>query len=221
MLLYEFVRGSKAHGLSLPSSDTDTGGVFIEPINWLIGLGNDYEKQVTDASNDTVWYSLKFYMNLLLSSNPTVLESLFIDDEFVLYQHPLFNIIKENRQKFVTKDCFKPFIGYAYHQIKKCRSLHKMFLYEDIEKKNILDFAYTFHKQGSSKRLNWLEYRGMKHQYCGLVNIPNMHEMYGMYYDWGNHFLHENLSFEDLWDGYKSIGKYDTINIVNRMKHGG
>ena len=28
LLLYEYVRGSQAYGLSLPTSDEDTGGVF-------------------------------------------------------------------------------------------------------------------------------------------------------------------------------------------------
>jgi len=222
LLLYKYVRGSHSHGLAKDdgTSDVDEGGVFIEPKEWLLGLGRDCLDQVADETNDTVWYALKKYMNMLLSSNPTVLESLFVDDRFVLYEHPLFHVIKENRQKFITKSCFKPFIGYAIEQIKKCRSLHKMFLFEDIERKTVLDFVYTFHRQGSSKILNWLEYRNMKQIYCGLVNIANMHEMYGCFYDWGNHFVQEGLSLEDLMHGYESIDQYDTINLVNRMKGG-
>ena len=29
LLLYEYVRGSQAYGLALPTSDEDTGGVFL------------------------------------------------------------------------------------------------------------------------------------------------------------------------------------------------
>ena len=31
LLLYEYVRGSNAYGLSLPTSDIDTGGVYLMP----------------------------------------------------------------------------------------------------------------------------------------------------------------------------------------------
>ena len=223
LLLYEYIRGSHAYGLEKPdgTSDIDTAGVFIEPKEWLLGLGLDYQEQIADEKNDNVWYSLKKYANLLLSSNPTVLESLFIPERCILFEHPIMTEIKKNRNAFVTKDCFKPFIGYSIEQIKKCRSLHKMFLFEDIERLWPLDFCYTFHKQGSSKIRNWLEYRGLKQQYCGLVNIPNMHDVLGCYYDWGNHFLNEGVTLEDLINGWNDITDYDTIKIVRQIKEEG
>lgn len=202
LLLYKYIRGSHAYGLEKPdgTSDIDEGGVFIEPEEWLLGLGKDNQELVADERNDTTWYSLKKYMNMLLSSNPTVLESLFIDDKFVLYEHPIFTMIKQYRDKFLTKQAFKPLLGYSIEQIKKCRGLNKKIVNPVTERLQPLDFAYTTYKQGSTKILNWLEHRNLKQEYCGLCNIPNMGQIMGVYYDWGQHFLDENITVEDLFD---------------------
>lgn len=202
LLLYKYIRGSHAYGLEKPdgTSDIDEGAVFIEPQEWLLGLGKDIQEQISDERNDTTWYSLKKYMNMLLTSNPTVLESLFIDDKFVLYEHPIFTKIKKNRDKFLTKQAFKPLLGYSIEQIRKCRGLNKKIVNPVTERLQPLDFAYTHFKQGSTKILNWLEHRNLKQEYCGLVNIPNMENHIGVYYDWGQYFLDENITVEDLFD---------------------
>lgn len=222
LLIYEYIRGSHAYGLNMPdgSSDVDTGGVYMAPAEQLIGLGLDYQEQIADEKNDNVWLELNKYMNLLLKSNPTVLESLFIPDRCIIFESPIMSLIKEHRDKFITKDCFKAFGGYSVSQIHKCRGLHKAFVNPITERLWPLDFCYTFHKQGSSKIRNWLEYRGLKQQYCGLVNIPNMHDVLGCYYDWGNHFLNENITINDLINAYNDKTEYDIINIVKQIKGG-
>ena len=220
LLLYEYVRGSHAYGLDLPTSDVDTGGIYMAPAEQLLGLGLDYQDQIASEKNDDTWLELNKFFQLLLKSNPTVLESLFVPERCIKYEHPIMTEIKKYRDKFITKECFKPILGYSYEQIKKCRGLNKRFLQEKIERKGILDFVYTYHKQGSSKIRNWLEYRNLKQKYCGLVNVPNMHDNYSVFYDWGNHFLNENVTFEDLKEAYLDDNVYDTINIVKRLKNG-
>ena len=222
LLLYEYIRGSHAYGLEKPdgTSDIDTGGIFMAPYEQLLGLGLDYQDQISSERNDDTWLELTKYFQLLLKSNPTVLESLFIPEKCILYEHPIMTQIKMHRDKFITKECFKPIIGYSYEEIKKCRGLNKRFLQEKIERKGILDFVYTNYKQGSSKIQNWLEYRNLKQKYCGLANVPNMHDNYAVFYDWGNHFLNEKVTFEDLKEAYKDDNVYDTINIVKRIKNG-
>ena len=229
LLIYSYIRGSHAYGLQKEdgSSDIDTASVFIEPNEWVLGLGLDVQEQIQDERGDNVWYSLKKFMNMLLSSNPTVLESLFIPDRCILYEHPIMTEIKKHRDKFITKACFKPFLGYAYEQIKKARGLHKLFVNPVDTKKESLDFAYTFYNQGSSNIKNWLEYRGLKQQYCGLVNIPNMHDVYGCYYDWGNFFLNEGIDIEPLCDAFRGTDvyddawKYELKDIVAEIKEKG
>ena len=218
LLLYEYVRGSVSQGINTKSSDIDHGGVYLAPAEQLLGLGIDYQDEIKSEKGDDDWMELNKFMRLLLKSNPTVLESLFIDDKYVLYEHPIMTEIKKHRNEFITKECFDAFFGYARCQVHKARGLNKKIVQPIVERKTVLDFCYTFYKQGSTKIENWLDYRGLKQKYCGLVNIPNMMETIGVYYDWGNHFLNENVHIEELYGAYDNIGTYSTTDIITKMK---
>lgn len=211
LLLYEYIRGSQAFGLATETSDTDTGGVFMCPIESLLGLGYDYKEEVASSKHDDVWYEINKFFKLLLSSNPTILEALFVPDDCVLYEHPIMTEIKKNKHLFITKKCFKPFGCYAVSQIEKCRGLNKKIVNPVNERLTPLDFCYTFKGQGSTKIINWLDNRGLKQNYCGLVNVPNMHDMYDLYYDWGLHFQNENITLDDIIDSRKL--NYQNNNI--------
>lgn len=221
-LLYKYIRGSRAYGLEKPdgTSDTDTGGVFLSPVKNLLDLGFNYKDQVSSDRHDDVYLELNKFMRLLLKSNPTVLESLFIPERCILFEDPIMTQIKEHRDKFITKQCFKPIMGYAIEQIRKCRGLHKHFLQEKVERRGVLDFVYTYYKQGSSKINNWLEYRAMKQKYCGLVNVPNMRDAYSLFYDWGNHFLNESITEEMVTNAALDKNEVDLFNLVKRYKAG-
>ena len=190
LLLYKYIRGSQAYGTNTPESDQDEGGIFIAPQEWIDGLGFDYSEEVSDEKHDTVWWELGKFMKLLCTSNPTVLEALFIPDDKVLFEHPIMTEIKKHRDMFVTKACFKPFGGYATSQIAKAQGQNKKIHWDihEMTRKTPLDFCYTFKEQGSQNIQNWLEERGLEQRNCGLVNIPNMHDVYGLYYDFGQHF---------------------------------
>lgn len=198
LLIYEFVRGSHSHGTATETSDIDTGGVYLAPAEQLLGLGLNYQEQIQDEKSDNVWFEFNKFMRLLLKSNPTVLEMLYIPDHCIRYEHPIMTYIKTFRDNFVTKDCFRAFGAYAKSQIQKARGYNKMCVKPIVERKQPLDFAYTFFRQGSTKINNWLEHRGLLQKYCGCVNIPNIETCIGLYYDWGNHFLNEGLTLEML-----------------------
>ena len=189
LLLYRYYRGSQTYGTQKldGTSDWDEGGVYIEPINQVLGLGFDFQDEISDEKHDKVWYGLKKYISLLCTSNPNILESLFIDDEFVIYQHPIISEIKEHRQEFVTKECFKPFVSYAYNQISRCRGYNKLCV-NPIEKRLWpLDFCYTTYKQGTANMREWLQHRGLEQRFCGLVSLNNMPMCYSVFYDFGAH----------------------------------
>lgn len=141
--IYQYIRGSKAHGISTPQSDTDMGGVFVCPNNQLLGLGADYKDEESDEKHDVVYWELNKFARLLTTSNPTVLEALFVDPEFVLVKDPAIVPFLEHRNKFLTKECFNPFGGYAVSQIKKARGLNKMIVQPILERKTPVDFCYV------------------------------------------------------------------------------
>ena len=194
-LLYEYIRGSHLYGLNNEDSDVDSSGLFIAPHDTLLGIGLGYQELVADAKNDNTWYELRKYMHMLMKSNPSIIESLFVPEDKILTKpSPILAELFANKDKFITKQCFNPFVGYAVQQIGKARGLNKKIVNPMHERLTPFDFAYTFYAQGSTKIKNWLENRGLNKDFCGLVHIPNMHDTYGVYYDWGAHFERDGIN---------------------------
>lgn len=188
-ILYEYIRGSQLYHTNVATSDEDHGGIYIMPNDTLLGLGLDYQNEIKDKTNDKCIWELGRFLELALSSNPTVLEALFIPDDKVIYEHPVIKEIRSHRNEFITKKCFAPFGGYAVSQIKKAQGQNKK-IHWDIKqmvRKTPMDFCYTFKNQGSRPMQEWLNARGLDQRNCGLVNVPNMPDIYGVYYDWGQH----------------------------------
>lgn len=193
LLAYKYVRGSTLYNTAIEGiSDVDYGGVFIAPKDIMLGLPEFYEPQVGDEKHDTTYYELGRWVELLIKANPNALESLFIPkDKIVGEIHPAVQLIIDNRDLFVTKECFKSLSGYAVSQIKKCRGLNKKCVQPMVHRKEVLDFCYTFKGQGSQPIGEFLEKYNLKQMYCGLVNIPNMKDVYGVYYDFAAHIFFE------------------------------
>lgn len=223
LLLYRFKRGSLAQGCYIEGkSDIDHCSVYLAPPNQLLGLGFDYQDEVSDDKHDDCAWEFNKFMRLLLKSNPTVLEALFVDDEFVEYEHPIITELKKSRDKFVTKKCFDSFGAYAVSQIKKARSLNKKVLHDaegHIERKGVMDFCYTFHKQGSTKILKWLANRGLRTEYCGLNKIPNMRDSYGVFYDWGRHFEECRYTPDEAIQYLLTLEENNTNKLLNDSKY--
>jgi predicted nucleotidyltransferase len=211
LVLYEYMRGSTVYGTSTPQSDIDYGGVYLEPINQVLGLGLDFQDEISDDKHDKVWYSLKKYLNLLLTSNPNILESLFIDEKFVIYEHPIITELKKHRQEFVTKDCFNSFIGYAIAQIRRARGYNKMCVQPITERKEPLDFCFTPYKQGSACMREWLAARGLEQKYCGLVSLNNMPDTFGVYYDFGAHNHNKYKTYREFVNNEKYFDFCDSV----------
>lgn len=216
-LLYEYVTGSHLYSLNNKDSDVDTKGLYLAKKESVLGLGIDYQPLVSDERHDNNWFEIGNFCNLLLKSNTSVLEALFVPESKIITPPsdiimPLF----ENRNEFITKECFKPFIGYAKQQIAKARGLNKKIVNPMTKRLTPFDFAYTFYKQGSTKISNWLENRGLNKDFCGLVHIPNMHDTYGVYYDWGAHINHYNIKYDDM---EKAMFGTSLIRIILGLGH--
>ena len=196
-IAYEYRRGSHMYHLNVATSDEDTGGVFICPQSYLYGLRSDYPEQVADEKNDTVFYEFGRWIELLLKSNPTALESLFAPEDCIIGEvHPAVQFVLDHKEMFLSKECFKTFYGYAVSQIGKARGLNKKIVNPVEKRLDILDFCYTFKNQGSQPIKEFLDNNNLKQKYCGLVNVPNMRDTYGLYYDFAAHYKFEEYESE-------------------------
>jgi hypothetical protein len=198
LIILECISGSKAYGLDTPESDTDIKGVFLLARNEFYGL--DYTPQVSNPSNDIVYYEFGRFMELLSLNNPNILELLNSPEQAVLYKHPFLDEI--GPQLVLSKLCKDTFGKFAISQIKKAKGLKKKIVNPvDKKRKSVLSFCYVNYEQGSVPLLKYLEIRKWEQEDCGLVNIPHMKNIYGLYYgkSLGYSGIIKNESSNDIW----------------------
>lgn len=188
LIVLECISGSKAYGLDTPTSDTDIKGVFVLPKQDYYGL--NYIEQVNNESNDIVFYELKRFMELLSYNNPNILELLNSPPQAVLYKHPFLEEIETER--ILSKLCKDTFGKFAFSQIKKAKGLKKKIVNPmSKERKDILAFCYINYQQGAIPLTKFLEIKHWKQENCGLVKIPHMKDLYGLYHE-------ENTKFQGI-----------------------
>ncbi len=198
LIILECISGSRAYKLDTPKSDTDIRGVFVLPKKDFYGL--NYIAQVNDETNDTVYYELGKFMELLALNNPNILELLNTPEHAVLYKHPLLEILKP--ELILSKKCRDTFGKYAYSQIKKAKGLEKKILNPmEKERKGALSFCFAMDGKKSIPLLEFLKSNQLKQENCGLAKIPNMKNMYGLFH--GEEF------------GFSGIVKKETSNDVS------
>lgn len=199
-LIFESYRGSFAYGTYIEGvSDKDKVGVYIQPLDDIIGF-KTYVPQVQDTKGDCVYYELNRFVELLSVSNPTMLETLFFDNDCIIYKHPVFDHLLEVRDKFVTKLCKNSFFGYAKQQITKATGLDKKQNWEKdkITRKEPINFCYVIDGYNTTPLVNFLEKNKMDQKFCGVTNIAHARDMYALFYDWEAHnCFSEMISKED------------------------
>jgi len=179
IIIFECLSGSQAHGLATAESDIDIKGVFVLPADEYFGL--NYVGQVSNETNDIVYYELKRFVELLSKSNPNILELLYTPDESVRKINPVFEAFRS--MNLLSKQCKDTFGGYALTQVRKAKGLNKKVLNPvEKERKSVLDFCFVYHEQGSIPILTFLKMQNIDQSKCGLAKIPHMNEMYGLYH---------------------------------------
>jgi predicted nucleotidyltransferase len=200
LILFEVISGSKSFGLNTPTSDTDIKGVYYLPKEKFFGL--DYIPQISNETNDEVYYEIGRFVELLIKNNPNILEILASPDDCILYKHTLMEHLK--LEDFLSKLCKDSFAGYAVTQIKKARGLNKKIVNPmPKEKKSLLDFCYVLEDYKTVAATEFLQENNWNQEQIGLVNLPNSREMFAM-------FLDENKTL-----GYKGIIQKENSNEVS------
>jgi uncharacterized protein len=185
LLIFEAITGSKAYGLDTATSDTDIRGVFILPKNMFYGL--EYTAQVNNETNDIVYYELRRFMELLSKNNPNILELLSTPENYVLYKHPVMEMLKP--ELFVSKLCEQSFANYAFTQIKKAYSLEKKIVQPvEEERKSVLDFCFVYEDKETVGLKQFLAVKGLDEAKLGLASISHLRDCYNLYYSEVNQY---------------------------------
>lgn len=135
-LIALFRVGSHLYGTNAPTSDEDFEGLFIEPPEYVIGVKNisevDLSTNKTNERNtsddvDYKLYTVKTFFKLAANANPNKLEWFFIPDSNIVQQHPIWSLIRDHRHLFVSKKLLHSFSGYAMSQRKKLAGKKKRY----------------------------------------------------------------------------------------------
>lgn len=198
-LIFKAIVGSQSYGTSTPASDIDYKGVYIQSPDEILGFR--YREQI-DVGKDECYYEVRRFLQLLQSANPTVLEMLYSPEDCILQSSPEFELIINERDKFLTKKCLSSFGGYAVAQIQKAKGLDKKINWENkrIEMKTVLDFCWVMNPESEFDSLplrQWLKTEGKSQEYCGLAKIAHFRDCYNLFYDYLAEMNNDNPRFKD------------------------
>ncbi len=123
-----FLTGSRLYGTNTPSSDFDCNGLFIEPIEYIVGNNrcdeinlstNKSNTRNTSEDRDIKLYSLRKFFNLAAQNNPNIVEFFFVPQSAIIYSNPhYFDQIIGSYELFISKRIKHTFSGYAAAQKK-------------------------------------------------------------------------------------------------------
>lgn len=185
-IIYEVVSGSVAYGLNHKDSDLDIRGVFILPKEMYYGFS--YVDQVSDETNDTVYYEIGKFLKLLAKSNPTILEVLHTPEQFVNLKAEIFPFF--DMTKILSKQCYNTFANYAFSQVKKARGLNKKIVNPmDEKRKELLDFCTVTAGYKTKPLKDWAAEEGIALESCGLIKMDHCQDLYALFWT-GNENVH-------------------------------
>lgn len=213
-LIFKAIVGSQSYGTSIPTSDVDYRGVYMQDVNELISFG--YKEQI-DIGKDECYYELRRFIQLLQSANPTVLELLYSPADCIIKTSPQFNLLMQHRDKFLTQKCLLSFGGYAIAQIKKAKGLNKKMNYEKhrMTRKDVLDFCYVLNSDSFNTLplKDYLKKENKLQEHFGLSKLAHFRDCYSAFYDHLAEMKSTNPKFEGKRYGYKGIVTYDSNDV--------
>lgn len=143
--IYQTIMGSVAYGVSSDTSDCDIYGICVEsrrfvfPFSsgeYVYGFGKPpqvfdqyIQHHIFDKDDlagkgrtyDYTIYGIVKAFNLWTSGNPNCLEMLFTSNECIIQSTQVAKMIRDNREIFLTKECYKKFMCYLHSQIHKAK----------------------------------------------------------------------------------------------------
>lgn len=140
-LILKCIAGSHSYGTNIETSDIDIRGIFIAPKEYYLGFSRNVEQVSSKEPNDTVYYELKKYMQLAANANPNILENLFCRDKDILFITKQGELLRANREKFLSKKCMHTYSGYAFAQLKRIKTHRKWLLNPPKKKPERTDFG--------------------------------------------------------------------------------
>lgn len=110
--------GSISYGTNTPKSDTDFRGVFLAEDKYRTPFFSINEHEIKEEE-DTKLYELERFVTLCSECNPTYLETLFIDEQFITKRTPAYDYLRSQRDAFISKGVGSAYLHYADGQYRR------------------------------------------------------------------------------------------------------
>lgn len=139
---YLTTMGSRAYGTETPESDYDFYGFTVPPLEiifphlngYIQGFGRTYspfeQYQQQHVSHpvygevDFSIYNIVKYFHLVMLGNPNMVDSLFVNDESILFMDEVGKLVRDNRKLFLSQKMYHTFKGMAYSHLSRIKSGH-------------------------------------------------------------------------------------------------
>jgi len=178
-LVLETISGSRARHISDFNSDIDIIAIFIDrwqdfnPITCDIILGFDdfkrFEHQEVKGPNKKIiilpsgvdcegeWFSLtRFFYLAGIKGSPPLIESLFVQNEFVTFSTNIGKRLIDNRNLFLSTKTFQAFKGHSTGQLERIRKAHLSKKSDNIARQKYIDL-FGYDVKMASHLLLWLD----------------------------------------------------------------
>lgn len=183
-IVLDAVVGSQAFGLATETSDVDTRGVFVLPIE--DRLSYHAIDQVADEKNNHVYWELKKFLQLLRDGNPSALELLNSPRRCILQGEDFLELIPKDI--WITQACCKSFLEYARNQLSRAYGLNKkIFNPQPEEPPRVLDYCYVVERNMAVPFKEWLKKRPYEfkneQKYYAIAAIDHVTDTYALYWE--------------------------------------
>lgn len=113
--------GSYAYGTNVKNSDIDIRGISLNTKEEILTM-NCREKPFEHKETDTVIYTMKHIIQLLISCNPNVLEMMGTKNEHLFVLTEEGKLLRDNVDLFLSKKVMNSFGGYATSQLRRLQN---------------------------------------------------------------------------------------------------
>jgi len=139
--VFSTIVGSQAYGTNTPDSDTDIRGIAImDDLKYYFGFVDRFE-QYEDGKEDTIIYDIRKAFKLISDANPNMIDLLFTDERFFQKVDPVFQIVLDNKEKFLSKRIRYTYTGYAFAQLKRIKTARGWLLNPPAKKPERSDYG--------------------------------------------------------------------------------
>lgn len=138
---YLTVMGSRAYGTETPESDHDFYGFVVPPpeivfphLNgFVLGFDNlepfeqvelQHVPHVELGEFDVTIYNITKYFKLVMAGNPNMTDSLFVDEDSVVFQDTVGKMVRRNRHLFLSQKMYHTFRGMLHAHLSRLESGH-------------------------------------------------------------------------------------------------